>query len=586
MSLRLWPGVLIVLLQWLIRFGVPPLFPDAVVVGLMAGMGGGLAVVLWWVLFSRAPWPERLGAVGLMAAAFFATRPFLDKSIATAAMGVLFPMLAIPVASLAFVAWAVATQRMSNAVRRVTMAATIFAAFGAWALARTGGFSGDFEVDLAWRWSATPEERLLAEISSKPAPSATPPPVETRQQNPAAKTAVAPAALKATSTAPGIRAEWSGFRGPRRDGIISGARFKTDWSASPPAEMWRRPVGPGWSSVAVQGDLIYTQEQRGPDEVVACYRLSTGEPVWTHRDAARFWEANGGPGPRGTPTLSNGLVCSFGATGIVNVLNAADGSVVWTRNAASDAESKTPTWGFASSPLVLDDLVIVAASGRLVAYDLATGAPRWLGPQGGASYSSPHLATIDGVAQILLLNREGAISVSPADGKLLWEHHWAGYPIVQPAVTPDGGVLISIDDKSGMRRLSVTRGPGGWNAVERWTSIGLKPYFNDFVIHKGHAFGFDGGILACIGLEDGKRKWKGGRYGHGQLVLLAEQDLLLVLSEQGDLALVGARPEGYTEHARIPAIEGKTWNHPALAGNVLLVRNGEEMVAFRMTMAR
>ena len=136
-----------------------------------------------------------------------------------------------------------------------------------------------------------------------------------------------------------------------------------------------------------------------------------------------------------------------------------------------------------------------------------------------------------------------------------------------------------------MRRIAVAHGSGRWTTEERWDSSGLNPYFSDFVVHEGHAFGFAGSSLACIDLKDGERKWKGGRYGNGQLVLLPDQDLLLVLSEEGELALVRATPDQFTEVARFKAIEGKTWNHPVLVGDVLLARNGQEMAAFRLSLA-
>jgi hypothetical protein len=192
--------------------------------------------------------------------------------------------------------------------------------------------------------------------------------------------------------------------------------------------------------------------------------------------------------------------------------------------------------------------------------------------------------TIDGVTQILQLNGAGITGVALADGTLLWEHPWKGYPIVQPALTTDGDILISVDDRSGIRRIAVANGPGGWTVEEHWTSDRLKPYFNDSVIHNGHAYGFESRSLACIDLKDGTRKWRGGRYGCGQVVLLIDQGLLLVLSEKGDLALVEAIPGKFAEIARFPAMKGKTWNHPALVGDVLLVRNGREMAAFRLSL--
>jgi outer membrane protein assembly factor BamB len=557
--LRLWPGVIAVVLQWLAWFVVPVLFPATGFIGPLIGLLCGLAIVLWWLFFSRAPWIERVAALVLMVVAIIGTKRIVHPSIAGGAMGMLIYVLAIPVLSLALVAWAVVTRRLAAGPRRAALVLTILLACGVFTIIRTGGITAEFNNDIHWRWSKTPEQLLLAQASEEPA------------------VAVPPATTN-TGT------DWPGFRGSQRDGIVRGVRIKTDWSASPPVELWRRPVGPAWSSFAVHNGRFYTQEQRGDDEIVACHDVATGKPVWTHRDKARFYESNAGPGPRATPTLSNGRVYTQGGTGIVNVLDADTGKVVWTRNAVTDTGAKIPGWGIAGSPLVVNDMVIVAAAGNLVAYDLASGKPRWAGPTGGTGYSSPQLATINGVPQIVLLKSNGAISVALADGKLLWEHAWPGVPIVQPAVTSSGDVLISVSESSGIRRLAVAQGSGGWTVQERWTSEELIPWFNDFVVHKGHAYGFNGSTLACIDLENGNLKWKGKRYGYGQLVLLSDQDLLLVLSEQGGLALVKATPDQFTSLAEFPALEGKTWNHPVLAGDVLLVRNDHEMAAFRLSL--
>jgi hypothetical protein len=306
--------------------------PGATLVSVLGGFACGVVIALWWLFLSRAAWIERLGALALIAVGMLATKRLVDVSIATGAQGLLLYILAIPFLSLALVAWALATRRLPDGLRRATMVATILLACGGWTLVRTGGFTASLHNDLHWRWSKTAEERLLTKSANEPGalpvirtaaaapgkvpeaissapPAPSPVPIATiPEKRLVAKSASEPAVLPAPPAEAETGVYWPGFRGPHRDDIVSGVRIKTDWKASPPVALWRRPVGPGWSSFAVRGGLIYTQEQRGSDEVVSCYKLTTGEPVWAHGDPARFWESNGGPGPRATPTLSNGRV--------------------------------------------------------------------------------------------------------------------------------------------------------------------------------------------------------------------------------------------------------------------------------------
>lgn len=593
--LRLWPGVALVVFQGIAAYVVPWLFPEAEISGLPIGMLGlfasvfaGLGVLIWWLFFSRAQWSERVGALVVIVAAVIATRAIAHPSIRGAGMGFLLYVATVPTWSVALVIGAMIMSRLTGAGRMAALAAMIVLLMVPWTLVRTSGVAASGS-EYHWRWTPTPEEVLLAQGDVVPPATLDPavPAVQESKGLPAEALAKPGPEVQGSVPVPKVDApiEWPGFRGRLRDGIVRGTRINTNWSSSPPVQLWRRPIGPGWSSFAVQGDLIYTQEQRGDDELVTCYRMSTGEPVWGHRDNVRFWESNGGAGPRATPTLHDGRVYAFGATGILNALDAATGAKLWSRPVADDTKRALPIWGFSSSPLIVNDVVVVATAGTLAAYDRVTGAHRWTGPSYGGSYSSPHHLTFEGVEHVVLLGGPGAISVNPADGTVLWTHEWESGPIVQPALTAEGDILVNAIAPSGgiaIRRLAVTRSNGAWKLEERWTTNGLKPYFSDFVVHKGHAYGFDGSILSSVDLTDGKRKWKGGRFGNGQLVLLAEQDLLMVISEEGELALVSATPDKFTEVARFPALDGKTWNHPVVVGDTLLLRNGEEMKAFRL----
>lgn len=595
--LRLWPVAIIALIVASVVGGVKVFTPEeGGTAWLLGGAVGALLTTLWWLLLSRAKWIERIGVLALMVAGIALTKLGVDLSIAGGAQGFLGYILGFMFFSLALAAWAVATGRATARTRQMALVPIMFIVGAAPLLAiRTEGVYGGGFV-LHWRWTPTPEELLLARGEEEPKPipapvveaqkevSATP---ASSNASPSETVAVAPEAAVPVEVALPTP-EWPGFRGPKRDGVVRNISINTDWSQSPPVQMWRRPIGPGWSSFSVRGDLLYTQEQRGDYEMVACYRVSTGEPVWRHRDAIRFYESNGGAGPRGTPTIHGNRIFAMGATGVVNALDATTGKLLWSNNTAADTKRDVPMWGISSSPLVVDDVVIVSVAGTLAGYDIASGKLRWLGPRHGGSYSSPHLLTADGTQQVVILSAPGAVGVNPVDGTELWTHTWEGGAIVQPAITEDGDILINgmaATGGVGTRRLSIRRDGESWKVEERWTTNGLKPYFNDLVIHKGHAYGFDGAILSSIDLTDGKRKWKGGRYGNGQMILLADQDLLLVISEEGELALVSATPDGYKEVTKVAALNAKTWNHPVIVNGVLLIRNGEEMAAYRLPLA-
>src|SRR5215470_14772619 len=306
--LRLWPGVIAVALQWLIWFGVTVVEPEAMMGAIIGAAACALAVLVWWLFFSRAPWGERLGAIALMVVSVVATKRVVHPSIAGAAMGMMLPILSLPALSLAIVVAAAAGRRLSGGPRRAVMVAAILLACAAFTLIRTGGISGEGISDLHWRWTPTPEQQLLAHASNEPAPHPLAPAAPTAAASPDAQPqpktgdqpavpTSAPASAKTTEksgadpAAANTEVGWPGFRGPGRDSVIRGVRIDTDWSRSKPVELWRKPIGPGWSSFAVHGHLIYTQEQRGEDELVSCYDLTTGAPVWRHKDAVRFYES-------------------------------------------------------------------------------------------------------------------------------------------------------------------------------------------------------------------------------------------------------------------------------------------------------
>jgi outer membrane protein assembly factor BamB len=378
---------------------------------------------------------------------------------------------------------------------------------------------------------------------------------------------------------------WTDFRGPRRDGHYQERPIRTDWPAGGLTPLWKQPVGGGYASFVAAGSHAFTIEQRGAREVVAAYEVQTGRELWTNAWEAVFRESMGGDGPRATPTWHAGRVYALGAAGELRCLDAATGALIWRTNILDDARASNLQWGMAAAPLVVDDTVVVLPGGRndnsVVAYNRLTGTRAWSSLDDTQSYSSPMLVTLAGVRQILVFSASRLVGLTPESGRLLWEFPWTtqyGVNASQPLLLGNDRVFISTGYGSGAAAIELSESGGRVTVRELWRTNRMKNQFGSSLLHEGFIYGLDESILACIDAATGELKWKGGRYGYGQVMLADGR--LIVITEGGDLAVVHATPERHVELVRFAAIDGKSWNHPAISDGYLLVRNINEMAAF------
>ncbi|MCY4073888.1 MAG: PQQ-like beta-propeller repeat protein [Acidobacteria bacterium] len=390
-----------------------------------------------------------------------------------------------------------------------------------------------------------------------------------------------PAPTRPNATA----ARWTDFRGPLRDGRYTETAIRTDWPGSGLDRLWHHPIGGGYASFVVADGLAFTIEQRRDEEVVAAYDLETGAEHWTHAWRARFEESMGGPGPRATPTWHDGRLYALGANGRLVCLDAGTGDLVWERNILADGGAANLPWAMSGSPLVVDDLVVVQPGGTagwsVAAYDRHSGEVAWHALDDVQAYASPMLATLAGVRQVVVVTAGRAVGLRPADGALLWEYPWevGMVPnVAQPLPVGGDRLFLSASYGKGAALIALAPEGDGLAASTVWETHRMRNRISSSVVVDGYIYGLDHAILACLDAATGELMWKGGRYGDGQL--LAAGDHLVVLTEDGDVVLVRATPERHEEVAGFTAIDGKTWNVPAIAGGRLLVRNAREMAAF------
>ena len=421
-----------------------------------------------------------------------------------------------------------------------------------------GSLSGGAVPRLGWRWAQKPDEKLHELTGSGGEP--------VRQ-------------------AKNLYLDFPQFLGPKRNGVLE-ISLDPDWETHPPEELWRREIGAGWSGFSVVNFRAVTQEQRGGKELVSCYDLVTGEPLWVVEEEVRFKEVMGGDGPRANPAIVKGRVYALGATGILNCIDLVSGQRIWRRSVLEERGSENLLYGKASSPLVEGELVIVTGGKKpgptLLAYDRMGGEPVWAAGKDSASYASPVVMELDGCRQVVCVNHNTVTGHEIVSGKILWTWNW---PATRPKsaqaqqVGPEE-ILVTASYGMGAAVLQVTQEADGFKARASWKKKVMKTKFSNVCLKDGYAYGLSEARLACVSLVSGERLWRGDYYGYGQNLLVG--DHLLVQAEPGHVSLLEVNRDGFRELGRLEALSDTTWNNPSLAGEYLLLRNDRQAVCYRL----
>jgi outer membrane protein assembly factor BamB len=530
------------------------------------GMAGGwmitiLATGIWWVFRSGVKGGMRwLPVILVLAVATIATVLYPNINLG---LRVLFCVL---LAVLMWLVAAILTKPAGWTVQRGAIVGALVIALLTTVAIRIDGTNVELVPELSLRWQPTSEQLAKAERGAS-----------------GEKVEGSKLTLVAAPD------DWTQFRGAKQDSRLTGVTIRTDWEKNPPKELWKRRIGPGWGSMTLVGDYLFTQEQREGNEAVVCLKADTGKEVWAYETPGRFAEAISGVGPRGTPTFHDGSLYTFGGMGTLTKLNAHDGQKIWEVEtpAATDTKPPTPFWGYASSPVVIGDVVVVFINGGngkgTAAFRTKDGGVAWTAGIGTHGYSTAHVATLCGVEQLLMASDKALESYDPKSGTVLWTHVWStsGNRATQPILLGNDELLLTTGYSKGTQRLKITKSADAWNVSVLWESTKLKPYYNDSVLHNGLIYGFDDKAFVCFDPKTGKHRWNEGNvYGMGQVLLLADQNLLLVQAENGNVVLVETNGDEHMPVAKFKALTGKTWNHPVIHRGKLYVRNGEEIGCF------
>jgi outer membrane protein assembly factor BamB len=390
-------------------------------------------------------------------------------------------------------------------------------------------------------------------------------------------------ALVAATSAGG--ADWPQFLGPVRDGHSPDRVLVSGWLERGLRERWRRPVGEGYSSVVVAGECLYSMDADGASEFVFARRASDGGELWRVRVGGSPRDVYGGLGPRVTPTYDRGVLYLTTAELALVALRAEDGAPLWRTPLKEALGARPPAEGHSAAVLVEGERLFAVVGGpggrSAAAFDRGSGRLLWSALDDRASYASPVALTLGAKRQVLFLTATHLRALDAATGTLLWSHSWPTYDGVNAAtplfVAPDR-VFLSADYDQGAVLLQVRPEASGFAVAEVWRNKAMKNHFNNSVLQAGTLYGFDNFLLKAVEASSGRTAWAERGFGKGSLIAAAEH--LIVLGEDGELALLRADPARADVRARLVALNGRSWTPPSLAGGRLYLRNAREMVAF------
>ncbi len=372
-------------------------------------------------------------------------------------------------------------------------------------------------------------------------------------------------------------ADWPQWLGPDRTGISPETGLLTTWASDGPTVVWERALGEGFSGISVAEGRVYTMFSDAEDEFAICLNEATGEEIWRVRTGAKFHERQGGNGPRSQPTVDGERVFVLGTQGGLYALNAKDGKKLWRVDLRDELDSRVPKFGFSTSPLVENDLLLLesgARRGTFLALDKTTGEVKWASQRDVVSYSSPIAVTMAGIRQVIFVSGEAAVGLSPTDGALYWRFPWhTSYDlnIATPIFVPPDHIFISSGYDHGAALLQIEPLEDGLGVKKVWEHRGMKNHFGTSVLLGDYIYGFDNAILKCIEAKTGKEQWKHRGYGKGSLIYADGH--LIIMSDKGKLALAEASPEGFREKASAQVLLGTCWTVPTLANGKIFVRD-------------